>query len=536
MSLSNGHAKPKQTVSAPARSQKKATRTPPSTAGTSGQPKCHGCQQRITGSYLQAMDVFWHPEHFRCRACRTPLKRGRDVYKVDGHPTCDLCMQHTLPVCMGCKAPIRGPYLSLVGQAWHPHHAVCCVCQTPARPPPAPGQPETVEPTVTDVVEKEGKLYCRRHYEELFCPKCSKCQQTIAEGVFVHVGEHVRHPHCVVCCRCGVRITGKEVHLEGGELYCKKHFVQAFAKRCAHCDRPLTNRHIVTVHGEGVCLDHQDQHYACFDCGHVVPKSNAGLHFEDPRQQCAECHAVAVVTSKGALALFQQVHRFMAQHYALDLGGLEVPVRVLEWAKLQRTACKRGLHTAGEACTGLTNIARSYRSDDRGPCKQDIKWVGILRGLQAEHAAASLAHEFGHVWMTVQALPFDLPALVIEGLCELVAYLFLKGLPEPHSATVKHRLQQMLTSENEVYGGGLRRALDLYQRWTQGPDQGLSAFIRSVTRRNGFGVDAPQQAPKARNPQPASKSAPRPASGHGPSAARPRAPSSSARNRGHKGD
>jgi paxillin len=96
---------------------------------------CRSCKQPIQGTdYIQALDAMWHPEHFACQTCRKPF--GPNFYQHEGLIYCE---QHYLdvmnvPRCGLCNEPISGKVLSALGKNWHPDHFVCGLCTTPLGP------------------------------------------------------------------------------------------------------------------------------------------------------------------------------------------------------------------------------------------------------------------------------------------------------------------------------------------------------------------------------------------------------------------
>src|SRR5947209_1935256 len=73
--------------------------------------RCAGCGGGVRGSYITALDRQWHPEHFVCGACSTPLHTG--FYERDGKPYCEAdYVQLFVPRCSICREPLRSRYLT----------------------------------------------------------------------------------------------------------------------------------------------------------------------------------------------------------------------------------------------------------------------------------------------------------------------------------------------------------------------------------------------------------------------------------------
>uniref|UniRef100_A0A665V334 LIM domain kinase 2 n=1 Tax=Echeneis naucrates TaxID=173247 RepID=A0A665V334_ECHNA len=75
--------------------------------------------------------------------------------------------------------------------------------------------------------EKDGKLYCRKHYWEKFGELCHGCS-LLMTGPAMVAGEHKYHPECFVCLSCMVVIEDTDTYalVERSKLYCGKCYKQ----------------------------------------------------------------------------------------------------------------------------------------------------------------------------------------------------------------------------------------------------------------------------------------------------------------------
>lgn len=75
--------------------------------------------------------------------------------------------------------------------------------------------------------EKDGKLYCRKHYWEKFGELCHGCA-LLMTGPAMVAGEHKYHPECFVCLSCKVVIEDRDTYalVERSKLYCGKCYKQ----------------------------------------------------------------------------------------------------------------------------------------------------------------------------------------------------------------------------------------------------------------------------------------------------------------------
>uniref|UniRef100_A0AAR2J4J0 LIM domain kinase 2 n=1 Tax=Pygocentrus nattereri TaxID=42514 RepID=A0AAR2J4J0_PYGNA len=69
--------------------------------------------------------------------------------------------------------------------------------------------------------EREGKLYCGKHYGEKFGELCHGCS-LLMTGPAMVAGEHKYHPECFVCLSCKVVIEERDTYalVERSKLYC----------------------------------------------------------------------------------------------------------------------------------------------------------------------------------------------------------------------------------------------------------------------------------------------------------------------------
>ncbi|KAM9393432.1 LIM domain kinase 2 isoform 1-T2 [Pholidichthys leucotaenia] len=75
--------------------------------------------------------------------------------------------------------------------------------------------------------EKDGRLYCRKHYWEKFGELCHGCS-LLMTGPAMVAEEHKYHPECFVCLRCKVVIEDRDTYalIERSKLYCGKCYKQ----------------------------------------------------------------------------------------------------------------------------------------------------------------------------------------------------------------------------------------------------------------------------------------------------------------------
>ncbi|XP_045883848.1 LIM domain-binding protein 3 isoform X2 [Meles meles] len=148
----------------------------------------------------------------------SPLARGI-VQRAERFPA-----SSRTPLCGHCNNVIRGPFLVAMGRSWHPEEFNCAYCKT----------------SLADMcfVEEQNNVYCERCYEQFFAPICAKCNTKIM-GEVMHALKQTWHTTCFVCAACKKPFGNSLFHMEDGEPYCEKDYVNLFSTKCHGCDFPV---------------------------------------------------------------------------------------------------------------------------------------------------------------------------------------------------------------------------------------------------------------------------------------------------------
>lgn len=79
--------------------------------------------------------------------------------------------------------------------------------------------------------EREGQLYCKKHYWARYGEHCHGCKESIATGLIMVAGEQKYHPECFACVRCEMLIGDGDTYtlVEHTKLYCGHCFSQGVA-------------------------------------------------------------------------------------------------------------------------------------------------------------------------------------------------------------------------------------------------------------------------------------------------------------------
>ncbi|XP_069802387.1 LIM domain kinase 1 isoform X1 [Dendropsophus ebraccatus] len=119
-----------------------------------------------------------------------------------------------LPVCASCGQSIYdGRYLQALDSDWHTDCFRCSDCGVSLS---------------HRYYEKDGRLFCKKHYWARFGGMCQGCSEHITKGLVMVAGEHKYHPECFVCSRCSSFIGDGETYalVERSKLYCGPCYYQ----------------------------------------------------------------------------------------------------------------------------------------------------------------------------------------------------------------------------------------------------------------------------------------------------------------------
>ncbi|KAM0426281.1 hypothetical protein ACHAPT_008321 [Fusarium lateritium] len=94
--------------------------------------KCKKCSQNVTGQFVRALDGVWHLDCFRCVDCSEIVaKRYFPLDEEGSHqkPLCERDYFRRLDlICFRCDQALRGSYVTALGLRYHVEHFSCEVC------------------------------------------------------------------------------------------------------------------------------------------------------------------------------------------------------------------------------------------------------------------------------------------------------------------------------------------------------------------------------------------------------------------------
>lgn len=165
----------------------------------------------------------------------------------------------------------------------------------------------------------------------------------------------------------------------------------------------------------------------------AAPLSDGKVQTPEGWKVCSECNRTAVRDLPTAQTLLAQVRA--------ELAGMGIH---LPWGAIQLR-----LGPTPHALIYARCEALRY-ADGRVAAL----WIKFVPGLPQAMFKASAAHELTHAWAYLHGSPLRQDAALSEGGPTLVEYLYLE---RHHSAYAKHRRNVLKTSNDRIYGGGMRR-------------------------------------------------------------------------------
>jgi Rab-GTPase-TBC domain/FYVE zinc finger/LIM domain len=250
---------------------------------------CRACEQVIgrAEQSVFALDSLWHPHHFACIDCMTPLI-GITYYAPDNAPHCESCYLKTFGrKCTVCGEPVlngigsNNSKTTGSGAIFHMECASCCTC----------GAVPNAQTVRTFVQADDDRLFCAEDYRKHVLPKCNKCQRPIdlATEAGLKLGDGQYHESCLKCsvASCGRSLftgtnSGTTVMTSStfpGSFFCESHLTNLprtsqmqcdtetetlLVQLCQSCHEP------VDLSGEPLSrmcvVDSRHYHIACIVC------------------------------------------------------------------------------------------------------------------------------------------------------------------------------------------------------------------------------------------------------------------------------
>jgi hypothetical protein len=312
------------------------------------------------------------------------------------------------------------------------------------------------------------------------------------------------HPQCLKCSICHKTVSAQfTVSPDSGEAMHPECYQHAFHPRCTVCSNFLPEEQnrvvwqLTPFWNDKICPSHAtDGTSSCTACQRWQKRDEEWADLEDGRTLCLLCLGTVIPNTVAAQPLYDSILDFYLRQ-GMQLPAIP-PLSLVDNSALNNAATDQEganrtdgpiFHTRGLCLTEYSQTIRTTlwlgtTTETKGPKKCTVTAILVLNGLPKLLTGCILAHELMHGWLRLSGFE-DLPLEVEEGLCQLMALLWLEAQPESqgtsHNNTSRGRSgtnnnstydekfasflgHQIRTDTSIVYGDGLRAALEAFQR------------------------------------------------------------------------
>ncbi|XP_057417466.1 protein DA1-like [Lotus japonicus] len=223
----------------------------------------------------------------------------------------------------------------------------------------------------------------------------------------------------------------------------------------------------------------------------VSPRETA-FNLEENRNLCLECLDTAIMDTNQAQHLYIDIQRFYQGHN-MNLDQ-QIPLRMVETQVMRETSEEyvqtvplgRSLWVR-QLFGPIMNCFRILRSyPDR-----KVKKILVLFGLPRLYTGMIIAHEMMHAWLILKGYSTTLDPVVEEGMCEVMAYMWLEAeLSSLSSSNVmspynKRKLGEFLKYQYEsntspIHGDGFRQGQQAVSKY------GLKRTLEHIRETQNF--------------------------------------------------
>ncbi|XP_067140319.1 prickle planar cell polarity protein 3-like isoform X2 [Centruroides vittatus] len=185
---------------------------------------------------------------------------------IDSSSNCYHCTKLVIQGSLVIIAPKFGE-----GVCWHPVCFICCICKE----------------LLVDLVYclKDQKLYCERHYAEVFRPRCAACDELIFARECVKAMQKDWHVTHFCCEKCDNSLSGQSFVIREEHPYCIQCYETEFSNICDGCGK------IIGIDSKDLSYKNRHWHEECFVCCKCHEKLiNKQFLLQERNIYCSTCH------------------------------------------------------------------------------------------------------------------------------------------------------------------------------------------------------------------------------------------------------
>lgn len=293
------------------------------------------------------------------------------------------------------------------------------------------------------------------HPEHFLCRACGGAiagQFNVHQGAFLHPACYAES-HAPRCAACAEALVGRYVTHQG-KPYHERCYGTHFAADCAVCRRKIVGTSLTDYWGNTYHAEHAREFGDCLYCGKLVHPaiSGGGTTYADGRVVCRNCHRTAVHRPNDALGVVARTRAKLAG-WGVDLGGLDVPVQVIDRFQLARML-KGGPHASLRRVSGFA----AMRWEGKGRANKQAT-VYLLHGMPLGWLEATAAHELMHVWNFYAGPPHSFA--LEEGSCNYMSYRMHE---EQADEMAGFHIDCLMKDPHPGYGVGFRKVKRYVER------------------------------------------------------------------------
>ena len=357
--------------------------------------------------------------------------------------------------CRFCGKLITGSYLEVHGYYYHPEHFLCNACEKP----------------IQGEFNKDGvSFYHPTCFIDVKGLRCASCDQIIT-GEYFEANDKKYHPTCYrdnILPRCGWCDEPIEDNYfdSDGKQYHDWCYRDHILPKCDICGKPLEERYLEDAFGNKYHSQHTAEFPTCDNCGRLISDrtSRSGVTYSDGRHICTLCFQSAIKNIDAYYRSFDKVNQVLGKMgFQVDLS--QVDIKPVDRDQLKSIAGRDYTDQLRGYCNTRTQFLN-------GNLTERSHTIYILNDVPELTIESTMAHELMHIWI-VQNTNIDHQAILEEGSCNYLSYLYLSEYNNPDSA---YLIRHLMESSDPVYGEGFRR---VRERFGQRPLNMLFDYLKN---------------------------------------------------------